>query len=302
MKKIYSYKTPKYKGGGLTPTYLLPTTPTSGDNTRPKATSIQGNVEGVDTSMFSSIPESLKINTDLATEHLDNLPTTTQGAGGPAVPWGQIGQLAGGVATQIGMSDGTYDPEDAGIASGLSMAGQGASMGMAFGPIGAGVGAIVGGVGGFFLAKSQRKKQMEKERKVKEAGIDSKIAGGRANDAVKSAAIMAQYPQDGVKGAGYFAKYGGIIPTQEADYTVEGGEVMMAPNGNPPKTDKHGEAAQIGENMFKFTGDTHDAESGGIGVAGGNTEFATQTNQVLNSGFVFSDRLKTDATNYLKDI
>jgi len=173
---------------------------------------------------------------------------------------------------------------------------------MAFGPIGAGVGAIIGGVGGFFLGKSQRKKQMEKERKIKEAGIDSKIAAGRANDAVKSAAIMAQYPQDGVKGAGYYAKYGGYIPTEEADYTVEGGEVMMAPNGNPPKTDKHGKATQIGENMFKFTGDTHDAKSGGIGVAGGNTQFATQTNQVLNSGFVFSDRLKTDCDPYIKDI
>ena len=225
-----------------------------------------------------------------------------QGAGGPAVPWGQIGQLAGGLATQHGMSDGTYDSKDAGISTGLSMAGQGASMGMAFGPIGAGVGAIVGGLGGFFLGKSQRKKQMEEERKIKEAGIDSKIASGRANDAVKSAAIMAQYPQDGVDNAGYYAKYGGHIPTEESDYTVEGGELMMAPNGNPPKTDQHGKATKVGENMFKFTGDTHDDKSGGIGVAGGNTEFATQTNQVLNSGFVFSDRLKTDATNYLKDI
>ena len=224
------------------------------------------------------------------------------GAGGPPVPWGQIGQLAGGLATQHGMSDGTYDSKDAGISTGLSMAGQGASMGMAFGPIGAGVGAIVGGVGGFFLGKSQRKKQMEEERKIKEAGIDSKIASGRANDAVKSAAIMAQYPQDGVDNAGYYAKYGGHIPTEESDYTVEGGELMMAPNGNPPKTDQHGKATKVGENMFKFTGDTHDDKSGGIGVAGGNTEFATQTNQVLNSGFVFSDRLKTDATNYLKDI
>lgn len=223
-------------------------------------------------------------------------------AGGPAVPWGQIGTMASGIATNISMGDGKMSADDAGISSALGMAGQGASMGMAFGPIGAGVGALIGGVGGFFLGKSQRKKQIEQERKIKEAGVDSKIAAGRANDAVKSAAIMAQYPQDGVKGAGYYAKYGGTIPSQEADYTVEGGEVMMAPNGNPPKTDKHGKAIQIGENMFKFTGDTHDAESGGIGVAGGNTEFATQTNQVLNSGFVFSDRLKTDSTNYLKDV
>ena len=228
--------------------------------------------------------------------------TATQGAGGPAVPWGQIGTMASGVSTQIGMSDGEYSANDAGVSSALGMAGQGASMGMAFGPIGAGVGALIGGVGGFFLGKSQRKKQIEKERKIKEAGVDSKIAAGRANDAVKSAAIMAQYPQDGVKGAGYYAKYGGTMPSQEADYTVEGGEVMMAPNGNPPKTDKHGKATQIGENMFKFTGDTHDAKSGGIGVAGGNTQFATQTNQVLDSGFVFSDRLKTDCDPYIKDI
>lgn len=226
----------------------------------------------------------------------------TQGAGGPAVPWDQIGTMASGIATNISMGDGKMSATDAGVTSALGMAGQGASMGMAFGPIGAGVGALIGGVGGFFLGKSQRKKQLEQERKIKEAGIDSKISAGRANDAVKSAAIMAQYPQDGVDNAGYYAKYGGHIPTEQADYTVEGGELMMAPNGNPPKTDQHGKATKVGENMFKFTGDTHDAKSGGIGVAGGNTEFATQTNQVLNSGFVFSDRLKTDATNYLKDI
>ena len=223
-------------------------------------------------------------------------------AGGAPVPWAQIGSMASGVATNISMGDGKMSATDAGVTSALGMAGQGASMGMAFGPIGAGVGAIIGGVGGFFLGKSQRKKQLEQERKIKENGIDSKISAGRANDAVKSAAIMAQYPQDGVDNAGYYAKYGGHIPTERADYTVEGGELMMAPNGNPPKTDQHGKATKVGENMFKFTGDTHDAKSGGIGVAGGNTEFATQTNQVLNSGFVFSDRLKTDATNYLKDI
>ena len=54
--------------------------------------------------------------------------------------------------------------------------------------------------------------------------------------------------------------------------------------------------------MFKFVGDTHDAPSGGIGVKGGNTGFGSQTNQALDAGFVFSDRLKTNVDDYLKYI
>ena len=84
------------------------------------------------------------------------------------------------------------------------------------------------------------------------------------------------------------------------DYVVEGGELIMAPNNNPPRTDNNGRVTQIGKNMFKFEGDTHDAPSGGIGVQGGNSEFASQTNQVLDSGFVFSDRLKANPDDYLK--
>ena len=86
------------------------------------------------------------------------------------------------------------------------------------------------------------------------------------------------------------------------EYVVEGGELMMAPNNNPPKTDNSGKVTQIGKNMFKFDGDTHDAPSGGIGVEGGNSEFASQTNQVLDSGFVFSARLKANPDDYLKNI
>lgn len=219
------------------------------------------------------------------------------------INYGQLGTFASGAAQQyINATGGPYTATDAAVTTGLSMAGQGAQLGSMFGPIGTIAGGLIGGIGGAILGKSQREKQLEEARKKKEAGIDSKINADRANAEVKSAAIMAQYPSQGVKSAGYYAKYGGYIPTEQADYTVEGGEVMMAPNGNPPKTDKHGKATQIGENMFKFTGDTHDAKSGGIGVAGGNTQFATQTNQVLNSGFVFSDRLKTDCGDYFKDI
>ena len=85
------------------------------------------------------------------------------------------------------------------------------------------------------------------------------------------------------------------------DYVVEGGELIMVPNNNPPRTDNNGRVTQIGKNMFKFEGDTHDVPSGGIGVQGGNLEFASQTNQVLDSGFVFSDRLKkANPDDYLK--
>ena len=129
--------------------------------------------------------------------------------------------------------------------------------------------------------------------------LAANIASGKTQNEVRSAGVLGQYDTEGITSS-YYAKYGGFMG--QPDYTVEGGELMMAPNNNPPQTDNNGRVTQVGKNMFKFEGDTHDAPSGGIGVQGGNSEFASQTNQVLDSGFVFSDRLKADPNDYLKNI
>jgi len=172
-------------------------------------------------------------------------------------------------------------------------------MGMSFGPIGAAVGAVLGGVGGALFGKSQAEKKQREIIKSKEARVAGSEAVGLQQNEVNAAKVLSQYPTEGLNNISYFAKFGGMMAAPE--YQVEGGEVMLAPENNPPKADNHGNVQQIGMNMFKFNGDTHDAPSGGIGVQGGNSEFASQTNQVLESGFVFSDRLKPNK-DYLLNV
>ena len=210
---------------------------------------------------------------------------------------GMLGSLASGLV--MANSDGGYDPGEAGLAGGLAGAGTGAQMGAALGPIGMAVGAVLGGVGGAIFGKQKAKKAEEERKEKKEDMLAANIAAGKTTDEARSAGVLSQYPTEGVTSS-YYAKFGGMMGSP--DYVVEGGELMMAPNNNPPKTDNNGHVTQIGKNMFKFDGDTHDAPSGGIGVQGGNSEFASQTNQVLDSGFVFSDRLKANPDDYLKNI
>ena len=210
---------------------------------------------------------------------------------------GMLGSLASGFVLSGG--DGTYDPGAAGLAGGLAGAGTGAQMGAALGPVGMLAGAILGGVGGAVFGKEKAKKAEEQRKEKKENMLAANVAAGKTTDEARSAGVLSQYPTEGITSS-YYAKYGGMMGTP--DYVVEGGELMMAPNNNPPKTDNNGRVTQIGKNMFKFEGDTHDAPSGGIGVQGGNSEFASQTNQVLDSGFVFSDRLKANPDDYLKNI
>jgi len=213
---------------------------------------------------------------------------------------GQMGMLGNlGSGLMLSQGDGTYDPTLAAGAGALSGAGTGAQMGAALGPVGMAVGALLGGVGGAIFGKQKAKKAEEERKEKKEDMLASNIAAGKTNDEVRSAGVLSQYPTEGITSS-YYAKYGGMMGTP--DYVVEGGELMMAPNNNPPKTDNSGKVTQIGKNMFKFDGDTHDAPSGGIGVEGGNSEFASQTNQVLDSGFVFSARLKANPDDYLKNI
>jgi len=248
------------------------------------------------------------LQTDGTAKTNRELASDTRNARNAAFAGSGVGQAAGAfssVAPQIsgmilsGGTPGDYEPGRAKAAGAVSGVGTGLQLGMNFGPIGAAVGAVLGGIGGAIFGGSQAKKAEDERKENKENMLASNIASGKTQNEVRSAGILGQYDTEGVTSS-YYAKYGGFMG--QPDYTVEGGELMMAPNNNPPQTDNNGRVTQIGKNMFKFEGDTHDAPSGGIGVQGGNSEFASQTNQVLDSGFVFSDRLKADPNDYLKNI
>tara|TARA_R100001440_G_scaffold21669_1_gene35594 strand:- start:271 stop:1134 length:864 start_codon:yes stop_codon:yes gene_type:complete len=217
------------------------------------------------------------------------------------IPFAQLGSLGAGLYNASLGSDPTEISEgEAGTAGAIGMAGQGASMGMALGPIGGIVGGVLGAIGGGLLGKSQHKKLLAKLKRQKEEALNNRLSAMSAQDQVNAASVLSQYPTEGVDNYSYYAEDGGMM--KAPDYTVEGGELMMGPANNPPQTDENGEVRKIGPNMFKFVGDTHDAPSGGIGVKGGNTGFGSQTNQALDAGFVFSDRLKTNVDDYLKYI
>ena len=241
-----------------------------------------------------------KTNQDLASEtrNARQAKFASSGVGKGLSVLSSIAPQASGMIL-AGGTPGDYEPGRAAGAGAVSGIGTGLQLGMNFGPIGAALGAVLGGVGGALFGKSQAKKAEEERKENKENLLAANIASGKTQNEVRSASILGQYDTEGITSS-YYAKYGGFMG--QPDYTVEGGELMMAPNNNPPKTDNNGRVTQIGKNMFKFDGDTHDAPSGGIGVQGGNSEFASQTNQVLDSGFVFSDRLKADPNDYLKNI
>ena len=241
-----------------------------------------------------------KTNQELASETRSarNAAFANSGVGKAA---GVVSSIAPQVSGMIlaGGTPGDYEPERAKAAGAVSGLGTGLQLGMNFGPIGAAVGAVLGGIGGAIFGGSQAKKAENERKENKENMLAANIASGKTQNEVRSAGVLGQYDTEGITSS-YYAKYGGFMG--QPDYTVEGGELMMAPNNNPPQTDNNGRVTQVGKNMFKFEGDTHDAPSGGIGVQGGNSEFASQTNQVLDSGFVFSDRLKADPNDYLKNI
>ena len=241
-----------------------------------------------------------KTNQELAqeTRNARNANFASSGVGKAAGVISSIAPQASGMIL-AGGEPGVYDPARAKAAGAVSGLGTGLQLGMNFGPIGAAVGAVLGGIGGAIFGGAQADKAENDRKENKENMLAANIASGKTQNEVRSAGILGQYDTEGITSS-YYAKYGGFMG--QPDYTVEGGELMMAPNNNPPKTDNNGRVTQIGKNMFKFDGDTHDAPSGGIGVQGGNSEFASQTNQVLDSGFVFSDRLKADSNDYLKNI
>jgi hypothetical protein len=222
---------------------------------------------------------------------------------------GKVAPIAQGVSSMGGALISSMDQsggEDVDVGSAtamgaLKMGAQGAAAGATFGPYGAAIGAAIGTTVGAITGNAGAKKLQKKIKVNKEHRVAGALATGKKQNEVQAASVLSQYPTQGVDNVSYFAEYGGLIPSP--DYQVEGGEVMMAPPNNPPKTDNHGNVQQIGLNMFKFKGDTHDSDSGGIGVQGGNTKFASQTNQVLDSGFVFSDRIKpSKSEDYLYNV
>jgi len=223
------------------------------------------------------------------------------GAGGMGAAgiYSALGNIGGNMVAKNNTNKyGIIDKTSAKGAGALKGAGTGAAIGSIIPGvgtlIGAGVGALVGGLTG-----------KGNEDEVKEAYRTPAIEildGNIKKDTNESQFKNLLYDFDGSNTTGY-AKNGGYINVPKSgnipDYKVEDKEVIYAPEDNPPMTDGNGEAKKIGPNMFKFEGDTHSDSSGGIGVQGGNTPFEGSGGDIKETGFVFSNRLKTDSSKYL---
>jgi hypothetical protein len=186
-------------------------------------------------------------------------------------------QGAGALGSFVTQLDNTEKPDPgAGVARGALT---GASMGAAAGPIGMAAGAVIGGiVGGVSAGKKRREfeKAQADQRQLQERQFRD-----------YSTSVLQTYPSRGVDISGYYAKYGGKIPSFLANSLAEGGEVVVA--DTPPETDQNGDLEPLASNVSKFHGDSHEAQSGGVGF------------NSTSDSYIFSDSLRTvDGLTYAK--
>lgn len=154
----------------------------------------------------------------------------------------------------------------ASIGSGaLSGAGTGAALGSVVPGVGTAIGAaggaIVGGISGWMEGnKEQELEEQQKEMRRKMA-------------ARKNRRIVQNYDSEGVKKTGLYLEKGGKIP---GDYYAEKGEVIMHKLDNMPTTDENGSLQKLSTNYSKIKGDSHEADSGGVGMSGGEKIYSDE--------------------------
>lgn len=188
-------------------------------------------------------------------------------------------QLASNLLTPVFQGDdGIVNSAESKTLGALKGAGTGAAIGSVIPGVGTAIGAGAGAIVGGLFGKSNKGAIMEERREKYGNVLDTLQSSSQGHDNAYA------YNSNGYKTPSYFMKLGGNTPSQ---YKVEDNEVLVTPPGTPPpRTDRYGRATRIAPNTYKFSGATHEAGSGGIGVAGGE------------GGFVFSDTLKTDSRKY----
>jgi len=239
--------------------------------------------------------------TQTATSSTSTAASAGAGIGTAAIGAGLAigGAAAGNKIRSQGTDDlGRIDDVSARHGDAFQGAGTGAALGLTVGgPIGALAGGLIGGIGGLIFSGGGNEKEMNEGFRNSNANI---LKSNNYNRQQRDNGLLKRYKTNGTSSGGFYAKYGGDIPSPE--YTVEDNETMYAPDGNPPRTNGNGEAQKIGDNTYKFKGDKHSDPSGGIGVVGGNTPFVGSYGTPKSSGFVFSNALKADASKYLKGL
>jgi hypothetical protein len=199
-----------------------------------------------------------------------------------------IGTEIGSAAMSMGFAkDGRLTDREAGLSSAVKWGGRGlqigsnpalmAATGGLSAPLGAALGAIGGGIGGGIHNKNMRNKDSAFQTDMLQQGKANMMDMYKAK---APSAVPNMYQKNGVNSYGSYA-YGG---STNSAYEVEGGEVMMQTGDQKPMALNGGYMNSISPTMQEIKGKSH--KNGGVNA--------------INDGFVFSNRLKTDNSKYLK--
>ena len=199
-----------------------------------------------------------------------------------------MGTELGSAAMSMGFAkDGKLTDKEAGLSSAVKWGGRGlqigsnpalmAATGGLSAPIGAALGAIGGAVGGGIHNRNMRNKDSAFQNDMLQQGKANMLDMYKAK---APSALPNVYQKNGVNSYGSYA-YGG---STNSAYEVEGGEVMMQTGDQKPMALNGGYMNSISPTMQEIKGRSH--KNGGV--------------DAINDGFVFSKRLKTDNSKYLK--
>lgn len=194
---------------------------------------------------------------------------TEIGAAGLNTLFNQNGRMSDGQAGAVGALSGAGK----GLAIGSNPLLMGATGGLSV-PIGAAIGAISGGAIGGHRNKMDRKRGQMFNREMLQNNMTNSL------NIYKNSAIPNVYGNSGSNSYGSYAHGGNTNST----YEVEGGEVMMQTGYQKPMALNGGYMKSISPSMQEIKGQSH--ENGGV--------------EGMNDGFVFSKRLKTDSSKFLK--
>lgn len=194
------------------------------------------------------------------------------------------GSLAGGTVSSLSKPTNV-------MGQGAGGALMGAAAGAGFGPIGMAAGAVIGGASSIIQARKAKQAEYEANK------IASRVR--RQNLSSNARAVANEFSTDNIKMSGYSFAKGGYLKKsyKKGGYLVEDGELLYS--GEAPQTNSQGRADEIAPNTYKFKGDSHSDHSGGIGVTGGKDPFVDSGSNLVKSGFVLSNKLRTDPKPFL---
>jgi hypothetical protein len=193
-----------------------------------------------------------------------------------------LGNWASFLGTGIGAIDSLATKGGTDFGAFASGAGMGASMGAAFGGVGVGVGALLGGTASLLQRQDEKRRAAELKRQQEEAKrkAEFNVRKGRQYD------LNNRFNVDGMNVPGFYAKGGNT----SSSYLAEGGETIQHNPSDTPKT-FNGNLQQLSSDISEIRGPSHESQSGGVLMQGGERIFSDQIKLSKEAIKYFKSRL-----------